>query len=449
MSSTNVVTDSIRLEIDQVRAAVAELKNLYEDIAKGSEKAGKKSSDAFNKSAKSVDDLRANLKHLETQRDAAMDSKAVRGFNRQIEETEKKISKATSSTGFLHSTLGKVAVAAGAAFAVGTIVNFAAEAANAALRAEGIERAFTKLNRPDLLDKLREATKGTVDDITLMQNAVKANNFKIPLDTLGKMFAFAEQRAKDTGESVDYLVESAVLGISRESVMIIDNLGISSKAVENEMKKTGNFAVAVTNIMSQELEKQGKTVDGAAVRVERYTAQWNNFKIGFGKMVVDLGVGAAQLLEGFDTGLKGFFNTVSGGKLFPAKEKIQEEAKDYTKTFYAEVKKAALAGDKSAQQELARRFQNAPKIKPPETIESIENQIKLLESSLKGLAINSDKFLERRAEITKLKAVLDSANGKNATVDKSKELEKTAFKELQKLKDENAAAEIEDENEVF
>ena len=75
----------------------------------------------------------------------------------------------------------------------------------------------------------------TVSDLQLMQTAVKAANFKLPLDQLAKYLKFAQQRAIETGESIDNLVESIVLGISRKSIPIIDNLGISAQQVQEEV----------------------------------------------------------------------------------------------------------------------------------------------------------------------------------------------------------------------
>lgn len=61
--------------------------------------------------------------------------------------------------------------------------------------ADGVQRAFNKLNVPGLLDKLRAATKGTVNDLQLMQAAVRAKDFRIPLEDLGKYLAYTQLKA--------------------------------------------------------------------------------------------------------------------------------------------------------------------------------------------------------------------------------------------------------------
>lgn len=133
---------------------------------------------------------------------------------------------------------------------------------------EGVKTAFERLNDPNLLSNLQKATKGTVSDLELMKNAVKANNFKIPMEQLGTLLEFARRRAKDTGESVDYLVNSIVTGIGRKSPLILDNLGISTSALTDELNgaavassSIADVTKAVGKIASNELLKMGKDTD--------------------------------------------------------------------------------------------------------------------------------------------------------------------------------------------
>ncbi|MDQ9761518.1 hypothetical protein RFZ45_22125, partial [Acinetobacter baumannii] len=65
-------------------------------------------------------------------------------------------------------------------------------------QADGVTKAFNDLNQEGLLDNLRKATKGTVNDVQLMTAAVKANDFRIPLEDLGKYLEFAQLKAQQT-----------------------------------------------------------------------------------------------------------------------------------------------------------------------------------------------------------------------------------------------------------
>jgi hypothetical protein len=200
-----------------------------------------------------------------------------------------------STTSFL-STLNKVAGAIGITFGVQQLISFGKEAVTVAAKAEGIKKAFDKLNSPNLLADLRKATRGTVSDLDLMQKAVQANNFKLPLDKLAQLFQFATNRAIETGESVDYLVESIVLGISRKSIPILDNLGISSVQIQEEMKKTGDFAEAAFNIVSQSMSESGDVADTTATRIAQLTAKMQNFTKVAGDALISVGLSAAESL---------------------------------------------------------------------------------------------------------------------------------------------------------
>ena len=145
-----------------------------------------------------------------------------------------------------------------------------------AKQGEGIRIAFERLGRGDILQGLREATHGTVTDLELMKAAVKFNDFKLPLDELGTMLAFAQQKAKDTGQSVDYMVDSIVTGLGRKSLMILDNLGLSAAQIKEKMAETGDMTKAVGAIIREEMAKAGDYVETAADRATQANVSLQN-----------------------------------------------------------------------------------------------------------------------------------------------------------------------------
>ena len=145
-----------------------------------------------------------------------------------------------------------------------------------AKQGEGIRIAFQRLGRGDILDGLRQATHGTVTDLELMKAAVKFNDFKLPLEELGTMLAFAQQKAKDTGQSVDYMVDSIVTGLGRKSLMILDNLGLSAAQIKDKMAETGDMTKAVGAIIREEMAKAGDYVETAADRATQANVQLEN-----------------------------------------------------------------------------------------------------------------------------------------------------------------------------
>ena len=206
------------------------------------------------------------------------DLKQFRGAMGNIDHSLKKL-----SGGF--GALGGVI---GATFAVDVIKQFVSESVDLASKMEGVEAAFNRLNDPNLLDNLRKATAGTVDDLKLMQTAVKAENFRIPMDTLAKGLEFAQRRAQATGESVDYMVDSFVTGLGRESVKILDNLGISTIELQAKTKELGSMAAAVGQIMDEEFEKVGERVTTTSMKIDKQRASVTNLKTEVGEKLLPI-----------------------------------------------------------------------------------------------------------------------------------------------------------------
>lgn len=201
-------------------------------------------------------------------------------FLQALEQSKAQTGSVTSIMGGLFTKLGGMIAAA---FSVKAIVRFLDESTRLAGITQGVKEAFDRLNQPNLLNNLKEATKGTVDELKLMETAVRAKNFKIPLDNLASYLKFATQRAKEAGENVDYLVQSIVLGIGRKSPMILDNLGISAIEIREEFKKTGDMAKAVANIIDREMVDAGDSVETMADKAQKANASWKNFMATLGK----------------------------------------------------------------------------------------------------------------------------------------------------------------------
>ena len=158
----------------------------------------------------------------------------------------------------------------------GELKDMVAQGIELAKAGEGVRLAFQRLGRGDILQGLREATHGTVTDLELMKAAVKFNDFKLPLDELGTMLAFAQQKAKDTGQSVDYMVDSIVNGLGRKSLMILDNLGLSAAEIKEKMAETGDMTKAVGAIIREQMSKAGDYVETAADRATQANVSLQN-----------------------------------------------------------------------------------------------------------------------------------------------------------------------------
>lgn len=154
--------------------------------------------------------------------------------------------------------------------------------------ADGVTKAFKDMDQPDLLENLRKATKNTVNDVQLMTAAVQAKDFRIPLEDLGKYLQFAQLKAQQTGQSVDYMTNSIVTGLGRKSPMILDNLGISAAEISEKTKETGDFMKAVAEIVDTQLAAAGETYISAADRAAQKTVELQNAQKALGDEILPL-----------------------------------------------------------------------------------------------------------------------------------------------------------------
>ena len=203
----------------------------------------------------------------------------LKDFRRGISNIDRSLSKMSGGFSALGATIG-------ASFAVDVIKEFISESVELGATMEGVRGAFERFANPDTMDRLRDAVSGTVDDLKLMQMAVRAKNFKIPMDVLAKGLQFATKRAVETGESVDYLVESFVIGLGRESVKILDNLGISTLEIQRKTKELGDMTMAVGAIMDEEFAKAGERIVTTSMKVDQQRASITNLKTAIGEKLL-------------------------------------------------------------------------------------------------------------------------------------------------------------------
>jgi uncharacterized protein Yka (UPF0111/DUF47 family) len=232
-------------------------------------------------------------------------------FGRAMSATQK------SLTGFTNG-ITKIAGTLGIAFGTQQVISFAFEVSKLAGEAEGVRAAFERLpNSTKLMEDLKEATGGTVSELGLMKRAVQASNFDISLSALPRLLEFATLRAQQTGQSVDYLVDSIVTGIGRKSKLILDNLGISAVQLNEALggastaaASIGEVADAVGKIAEANLKNMAGFSENAATKVQRLEASWENVKVAIGAAANGTGV-----LAGAIDGLGKQMDVLSSGNI--------------------------------------------------------------------------------------------------------------------------------------
>ena len=185
-----------------------------------------------------------------------------------------------------------------------------AQSINLAKQGEGIRIAFERLGQPGLIDNLKEATHGTVSELELMKQAIKFENFKLPLEDLATYLQFAQQKAKDTGESIDFLVTSIVNGLGRQSKQILDNLGISAAELTKRMGEGKDMTQAVAEIIREEMAKAGDYVETAADRAARAAAKATDKMEEMGRTAMPVAEQWAETWSTLKTGGMEFLNFV-------------------------------------------------------------------------------------------------------------------------------------------
>ena len=121
-----------------------------------------------------------------------------------------------------------------------------------------------------------------------MKATVKAKDFRIPVDDMGKYLAFAQLKAQQTGQSVEYMTDSIVTGLGRKSLLILDNLGLSAAEINEEVAKTGDFMKGVSNIIDRQLT-QSELYVSASDKAAQADARLENAKLKLGRRLSWLG----------------------------------------------------------------------------------------------------------------------------------------------------------------
>lgn len=290
---------NIRYRVDTGQLKAAEGQLLATDAANTKLRAGVQqtasiSQQAYGQMSNTLAGMRLRLQQIDSLRESTSrkDIERLRQLNREYgllkaeidkvtaanKEQSAAMSAASAQTTKLTSNFGqlynavKLFIAAGVAREVLDITLQMTELSG---KIDGVSRAFkTQIpNSTALLEELRRKTRGTIDELQLMQYAIKAQNFKIPLNDLGNLLEFALTRAQQTGESIDYMVNSIITGLGRDSIKILDNLQVDIGAMKKDMNELGISIDEAFGIQVQrEIQKMGGLVETDAVKVNQLKA---------------------------------------------------------------------------------------------------------------------------------------------------------------------------------
>lgn len=198
------------------------------------------------------------------------------------------------------------------------------------------------------LEAMRKASAGTISDLRLMEQASQAVTLGLDPQKMAELMNIARASARAFGKDVDFMFESLVTGIGRQSKLMLDNLGIIISAEDAYKKYAEQIGKNVNKLTDFEkrqaftnavLEKGNDIVArvniGAKSQLEKIQALkagWQNLREAMGawiftalqamnvltkftammvnKSVVGL-VRFAQVLIDTQTRLITFFNTIA------------------------------------------------------------------------------------------------------------------------------------------
>lgn len=234
-------------------------------------------------------------------------SKVILGLDPS--EFRRNIQKVDASLKETSKLLGNLGQAVGAAFIGSQIQAFLVDAVRLGDQLTKVSQGFARFGGEANLEQLRQSTRGLVSDLELMKTATKAGTFGIGIGEMGQLLNFATRRAQETGQEVDYLVDSIVTGIGRKSPLILDNLGISATALREKLNgvsveaaSIGEVSRAVGQIASEQLRLMGESADTAADKLQRVNTIWANFKAETGQWVSRTGLAIAEIFGQLVTG---------------------------------------------------------------------------------------------------------------------------------------------------
>ncbi len=186
------------------------------------------------------------------------------------------------------------------------------ELADLAAEAEEVSRSFDRLallsgrTADVFINELRAAARGTISDLELMK---KANESALLagediIRRLPELIEIARASAAATGQSVEFLFQSIVLGIGRQSKLILDNLGIivqvdkanaayaitlgKQSAALTEAEKKQAFLNAVVKSGQKIIEATGDAYELATDRAAKLRAEQQNLLLQIGQELIPI-----------------------------------------------------------------------------------------------------------------------------------------------------------------
>lgn len=235
-------------------------------------------------------------------------------------KVEKQVGKTTTAWGGLQKAIGGAVAAYGVGQTIQTIARLTAEGNAAKLAAGQFDALAGGAETADaLIAQLRETTKGSVSDFDLMlgSNQLMTMGLADTNDEVNQLIEMALALRKPTQSAGDAIDDFAKL-LANQSVMRLDNFGISSGRVRDRIKELQDeveglnredaFKMAVLEIGAESMERFGDAsgiVDSSLLRLQtRFknarseVAQFTATGVEAGAQLIEMGILVADFKIG-------------------------------------------------------------------------------------------------------------------------------------------------------
>lgn len=226
-------------------------------------------------------------------------------YNSGLKETQVQTQNVGTNLNTLYGTIRTVITAG----LLKELVTVNLEMARLSGQVEGVTRGFQR-NIPGaslLLTQLREKTHGVLTDFELMQRTLLAKNLGVSVSELGTIFEFVQTRVQQTGQNFDVLLDKFIRGIGVKSPRLLDDLGISSVRLKENLDgvalsaiSIGDFTQKVSKIAQEELAKMGGYVETSATKVDQLGVSFQGLKI-----IISQTFNSTGMISFFDGAIKG------------------------------------------------------------------------------------------------------------------------------------------------
>jgi hypothetical protein len=217
-----------------------------------------------------------------------------------VQQGEKQVDRFNQAISGLSSAVKSAVVGFVGWKALNIASEFIKEAAELQKTAAAWESVTVKMgvNGRQLLEQMKVASRGTVSEIDMMMQGIRANVMGIPMENLPRLMEIAKAAARGMGQTTSFMFESIVLGIARQSRLILDNLGIivseekvyeeATARLGHELSDTEKKQAFLNEVLKQGqsiIDKVGSSTDSLSDIIERGDAAWKEFKGNLGSFI--------------------------------------------------------------------------------------------------------------------------------------------------------------------